>query len=335
MTEAIDVRAIDERITTAVSLTQEERLAGAAHLATDLVRVLDDVIRGTPGAIALSVAALLSGGHLLIEDVPGVGKTVLAKALARSVRGSFRRVQATPDLVPSELTGVSVFSKEQDEWQFRRGPLFANVVLVDEVNRATPRTQSALLEAMEERQVTVDGETHPLPDPFFLVATQNPFEYTGTFPLVEGQRDRFAVVVELGRPPPEAECDIVLGSGGLDALDHLEPVAETLQLVDAIAAVRRVHCSRAVARYIVDLAAATRAHPDVRLGASPRASLALVNVARAHAIMSGRDYVAPDDVKAVAVAALAHRLIVVDSTDRAAAVEVVRSALGQVPVPRG
>jgi MoxR-like ATPase len=230
---------------------------------------------------------------------------------------------------------VSVFSKERDEWEFRRGPVFANVVLVDEVNRATPRTQSALLEAMEERQVTVDGQTHPLPQPFFLVATQNPFEYTGTFPLVEGQRDRFALVAEMGHPPPEAECDIVLGSGGLDALDRLGPVAETRQLVAAISAVRRVHCSRSVARYIVDLAAATRAHPDVRLGASPRASLAVVKVARAHAILSGRDYVDPEDVKAVAVAVLAHRLVLVDATDRAAVVDVVRGALGQVPVPRG
>jgi MoxR-like ATPase len=335
MTEAIDVRAIDEGLTTAVSVTQEERFAEAAQFGGDLIRVLEEVIRGKPQAIGLSVAALLSGGHLLIEDVPGVGKTVLAKALARSVHGSFRRVQATPDLVPSELTGVSVFNKERDEWQFRRGPVFANVVLVDEVNRATPRTQSALLEAMEERQVTVDGQTHPLPDPFFLVATQNPFEYTGTFPLVEGQRDRFALVVEMGHPPPEAECDIVLGAGGLDALDRLEPIADTQQLADAISAVRGVHCSRPVARYVVDLAAATRAHPDVRVGASPRASLAVVKVARAHAILSGRDYVAPDDVKAVAVAALAHRLILVDATDRAAVVEVVRSAVGQVPVPRG
>ena len=267
--------------------------------------------------------------------VPGVGKTVLAKALARSVGGSFRRVQATPDLVPGELTGVSVFSKEREQWQFRRGPLFANVVLVDEVNRATPRTQSALLEAMEERQVTVDGETHRLPDPFFLVATQNPFEYTGTFPLVEGQRDRFALVVEMGHPSRDAECDIVLGSGGVDALYRLEPVTGTHQLIDAISAVRRVHCSRAVAHYIVELAAATRAHPDVRLGASTRASLALITVARAHAIMSGRDYVAPDDVKAVAVAALAHRLILVDATDRAAVVGVVRDVLNHVPVPRG
>jgi MoxR-like ATPase len=307
----------------------------AAQLAGELTRALEDVIRGAPDAIELSLVALLSGGHLLIEDVPGVGKTMLAKALARSVAGSFRRVQATPDMVPSELTGVSVFSKEREEWQFRPGPLFANVVLVDEINRATPRTQSALLEAMEERQVTVDGETHKLPDPFFVVATQNPFEYTGTFPLVEGQRDRFALVAVMGHPGPDAERELLLGSGGLEALDRLEPVAGMGQLKDAVATVRRVHCSPAVADYVVELAAATRAHPEVRLGASPRASLALLNAARAHAVMSGRDYVAPDDAKAVAVAALAHRFVLADGADRQGGIAVVRAVLNRVPVPRG
>ena len=305
------------------------------QLAADLTRALEEVIRGGPDAITLSVAALLSGGHVLIEDVPGVGKTMLAKALARSVGGSFRRVQGTPDLVPGELTGVSVFSKELEEWEFRPGPLFANVVLVDEINRATPRTQSALLEAMEERQVTVDGETHGLPDPFFVVATQNPFEYAGTFPLVEGQRDRFALVAVMGHPPRHAERELLLGSGGLEALDRLEPVAGLAVLKDAVATVRQVHCSPAVADYIVDLAASTRAHPEVRLGASPRASLALLGAARAHAVMAGRAYVAPDDVKAVAVASLAHRLVLGGATDRQAGVAVVEAVLEQVPVPRG
>ncbi len=307
----------------------------AAQLAGDLVVALEEVVRGRPEAIVLSVGALLSGGHLLIEDVPGVGKTMLAKALARSVGGSFRRIQATPDLVPGELTGISVFSKEREEWRFHPGPLFAHVVLVDEINRATPRTQSALLEAMEERQVTVDGTTRGLPDPFFLVATQNPFEYAGTFPLVEGQRDRFALVVAIGHLPPEAERDLLLGAGGLEALERMEPVTDVAQLKAAIATVRRVHCSPAVARYIVDLGAATRAHPEVRLGASPRASLAMLQAARAHAIMAGRVYVAPDDVKAVAVASLAHRFIMSGGSDRPAGIAVVHAVLEAVPVPRG
>jgi MoxR-like ATPase len=307
----------------------------AAQLAGDLVAALEEVLRGRPEAVNLCVGALLSGGHLLIEDVPGVGKTMLAKALARSVGGSFRRVQATPDLVPGELTGVSMFSKQRDEWRFHPGPLFAHVVLVDEINRATPRTQSALLEAMEERQVTVDGDTHRLPDPFFLVATQNPFEYAGTFPLVEGQRDRFALVVSIGHLPPDAERGLLLGAGGLEALDRLEPVTDVAALKTAIATVHRVHCSPAVAQYIVELGAATRAHPDVRLGASPRASLAVLQAARAHAVMSGRVYVAPDDVKAVAVASLAHRFILNGGEDRPAGIAVVRAVLEAVPVPRG
>jgi MoxR-like ATPase len=307
----------------------------AAQLAADLTGALEEVIRGKPDAIGLAVVAFLSGGHLLIEDVPGVGKTMLAKALARSVDGSFRRVQATPDLLPGELTGVSVFSKEREEWHFRPGPLFANVVLVDEINRATPRTQSALLEAMEERQITVDGETHGLPDPFFLVATQNPFEYAGTFPLVEGQRDRFALVVAMGHPPRDAERELLLGTGGMDALDRLAPVAGIAELKDAVATIRRVHCSPPVAEYVVDLGAATRAHAEVRLGASPRASLALLHAAQAHAVVSGRDYVAPDDVKAVAVAVLAHRLILAGGPDRACGAAVVRTVLDRVPVPRG
>jgi MoxR-like ATPase len=316
-------------------LSSPDPFEDAARLADDLILALQKVIRGEPDAIELSVVALLSGGHLLIEDVPGVGKTMLAKALARSVGGSFRRIQATPDLLPGELTGMAVFSKDQEAWQFRPGPLFANVVLVDEINRATPRTQSALLEAMEERQITVDGETHQLPDVFFVVATQNPFEYIGTFPLVEGQRDRFALVVSMGHPSSAAERELLLGTGGLQALDRLDPVAALVELQDAVASVRRVHCSSAVADYIVEVGAATRADPEVRLGASPRASLALLQAARAHGLVTGRDYVAPDDVKAVAVPVLAHRLLLLDGADRLAGVAVVRAALDRVPVPRG
>jgi MoxR-like ATPase len=316
-------------------LAESSPFRDVARLAARLTAALEGVIRGKPDAIGLAVVALLSGGHLLIEDVPGVGKTMLAKALARSIGGSFRRVQATPDLLPGELTGVSVFSREREEWQFRPGPLFANVVLVDEVNRATPRTQSALLEAMQERQITVDGETHELPDPFFLVATQNPFEFAGTFPLVEGQRDRFALVVAMGHPPREAERELLLGTGGLEALDRIEQVASIAELREAIEIIGGVHCSPDVADYVVELGAATRAHPDVRLGASPRASLALLAAARARAVVSGRDYVAPDDVKAVTVAVLAHRLILAGGPDRKGGMAVAHAVLDRVPVPRG
>ena len=306
----------------------------ATRLAGDIAVTLASVLRGKPQAIRLGLVALFSGGHLLIEDVPGVGKTLLAKSIARCVGGTFRRVQATPDLLPGELTGISVFHKDTEEWQFRPGPLFANIVLVDEINRATPRTQSALLEAMEERQVTVDGVTHPLPEPFFVVATQNPFDHVGTFPLLEGQRDRFAMVVEIGHPPRNDEQDLLLGRGGVSALEGVRPVTTPEELNAAIAEVHGVHCEREIAGYVIDLAAATRAHADVRIGASPRASIAVLQAARAHAAIDGRGFVAPDDVKAVAVPALAHRLILAHGPDLDTAATVVRCALEQVPVPR-
>ena len=306
----------------------------STRLAGDIAAALSSVLRGKPEAIRLALVALLSGGHLLVEDVPGVGKTLLAKSIARCVGGAFRRVQATPDLLPGELTGISVFHRDTQEWQFRPGPLFANVVLVDEINRATPRTQSALLEALEERQVTVDGATHPLPEPFFVVATQNPFEHAGTFPLLEGQRDRFAIVVEIGHPPRKDEQDLLLGRGGAGALEGLAPVTTPEVLEAAIAEVHGVHCEPEIAGYVIDLAAATRAHADVRIGASPRASIAVLHAARAHAVISGRGFVAPDDVKAVAVPALAHRLILAGGPDLHTAATVVRGALDRVPVPR-
>jgi MoxR-like ATPase len=307
-------------------------VAAPRALAAAVGENLGRVVRGKAAALDLALVALLSGGHLLIEDVPGQGKTLLAKALARSVGGTFRRVQATPDLLPSELTGVSVFSS--DRWEFRPGPLFANVVLVDEVNRATPRTQSALLEAMEERQVSVDGVTHPLPSPFFLVATQNPFDHAGTFPLVEGQRDRFALVLELGHPPRLAERELLLGTGGTDSLEVLEPVTTSAQLAAAIATVHALHCAPAVADYIVEIGARTRAHPDVRLGASPRAALGLLHAAKARAVMAGRSFVLPDDVKALAPCVLAHRLVLTGGPDLRTASALVRTILDVVAVPR-
>ena len=305
-----------------------------AAVAEGLAANLSHVIRGKPEPLRLALVALLSGHHLLLEDVPGVGKTLLAKAMARSLGGSFRRIQGTPDLLPAELTGVSVFHKDREEWEFRPGPLFANIVLVDEINRATPRTQSALLEAMEERQVTVDGQTWGLPEPFFVVATQNPVEHAGTFPLVEGQRDRFGLVVELGHPHRTAERELLLGAGGSDSLDSLRPVCTTEQLRDAIAAVRTVHCAAPLADYVIDLCAATRAHPDVLLGASARASMSLLHAAKAHAALGGRGFVTPDDVQAVAAAALAHRLLLAGGTDLPASTALVRRLVDSVPVPR-
>jgi MoxR-like ATPase len=306
----------------------------AARLARDVAAALASVVTARPEAVRLALVALLSGGHLLVEDVPGVGKTLLSKSMARCVGGTFRRVQATPDLLPGDLTGISVFHKDRAEWQFRPGPIFAHVLLVDEINRATPRTQSALLEAMEERQVTVDGVTHPLPEPFFVVATQNPFEHAGTFPLVEGQRDRFAVVTEMGYPPRTAEQELLLGRGGVGALERLGPVTTPEELQTAIGDVHGVHCDAEVAGYVVDLAAATRADPDVRIGASPRASIALLHAAQAHAVTNERGFVAPDDVKAVAVPSLAHRLILAAGPATGTAAAAVRAALERVPVPR-
>jgi MoxR-like ATPase len=310
-------------------------LEAVTSVATGLADNLSQVIRGKPEALRLALVALLSGHHLLLEDVPGVGKTLLAKALARSLGGSFRRIQGTPDLLPAELTGVSVFHKDTEEWEFRPGPLFANVVLVDEINRATPRTQSALLEAMEERQVTVDGQTWGLPEPFFVVATQNPVEHAGTFPLVEGQRDRFGLVVELGHPHRTAERELLLGAGGTGSLDHLRPVCDPTSLGAAIGAVRTVHTAPAIADYVIDICAATREHPEVLLGASARASLSLLHAAKAHAALTGRAFVTPDDVQAVAVASLAHRLMLTGGTDLPATTSLLRRLLDSVPVPRG
>ena len=309
--------------------------AQVADLGGALLANLSTVIRGKADALHLGVIALLSGGHLLVEDVPGVAKTLLAKALAQSVGGSFRRVQGTPDLLPSDLTGVSVYQPASGAWEFRPGPLFANVVLVDELNRATPRSQSALLEAMEERQVTVDGTTHPLPEPFFVVATQNPLEHAGTFPLPDGQLDRFAIVMHLGYADPASERDVLLGRGGADLLDQLDPVTDTDGLRWARAAVRAVHCEPAVADYVVELATATRTHPEIAIGASTRASVGVLHAAQANAALRGRSFVSPDDVKTVAAPALAHRLSLRGGPDIKAAAALVQAVLDQVPVPRG
>lgn len=305
-----------------------------SQVASTLFGNLSKIIRGKPTELRLIIATLLSGGHILVEDVPGVGKTLLAKSLAASIGGTFRRVQGTPDLLPADLTGVAIYRRSTESWHFRPGPLFANVVIVDEINRATPRTQAALLEAMEERQVSVDGTTHALPDPFFLIATQNPFEHAGTFPLVEGQLDRFSAIFEMGLPDRQTERGLLMGDGGAGQLANLQSVVTAETLAQAIQEVRSLHCSESVANYILDIVTATRQHPEISLGASPRASLGMLAVARGHATTVGLGFVTPDDVKAVASAVLSHRIILSGGTNVPAARAIMDDLLRSVPVPR-
>lgn len=307
------------------------------ELAEKIIANVELVIVGKTDAIEETVIGLLCRGHLLIEDVPGTGKTVLAKCLARSVGCSFNRIQFTPDMLPSDVTGVSIFNQKTREFEFRPGPVMAQIVLTDEINRATPKTQSALLEAMEEYQVTVDGVTHPTPKPFMVLATQNPIEYEGTFPLPEAQMDRFLARISLGYPSPAKEVDMIEQQQIVHPLESLKRVVTVKALLKAQDEVRHVKVSDELKRYIVDLVSASRGHSEIYLGASPRGSLALFRMAQAKAALSGRGYVVPDDIKAMAEAALAHRLIV-GSAARIREVdarEVVREILGNVPVPGG
>jgi len=299
-------------------------------------KAIEAVIEGKRDAIQLTLAVLLAEGHLLIEDVPGVGKTMLAKALARAIDGTVRRVQFTPDLLPSDITGVSAYNQERREFEFKPGPVFANIVLGDEINRASPKTQSALLECMEERQVTVDGTTYSLQEPFMVIATQNPVEMEGTYPLPEAQRDRFTARISLGYPPPAAEREMLDTHGSSSPLDQLRPVARASDVQDLVTAVRRVLVSDQVKDYIISLANATRTSPELRLGASPRAALHLLRASRAWAALDGRDYVIPDDVQRLARPVLAHRLLPTAEAivERHLPEHVVDRIVAQLPLPR-
>jgi MoxR-like ATPase len=310
--------------------------AAAVQQVADRVRAnVARVIVGKESVIELLLVALLCEGHVLLEDVPGTGKTMLARALARSLDCSFRRIQCTPDLLPTDVTGLSYFNQKLGEFQFRPGPIFTGVLLADEVNRATPRTQSALLEAMQERTVTLDGETRPLPRPFIVLATQNPVELEGTFPLPEAQLDRFLMRLELGYPSADDEVEVLARYQQSEPLEELAPVASAADMLALQQAVRQLHIADPVRRYVIEIVRATRSSDEVQLGASPRASLALHRAAQALAALRGRDFVKPDDVKELAPPVLAHRLILHPEArlrGRAPAT-IVQALVARVPAP--
>jgi len=296
---------------------------------------VERVVRGKNAEIRLALVALVAEGHLLIEDVPGVGKTMLAKAIARSIDCSFRRIQFTPDMLPTDITGVNVFNQERGDFEFRPGAVFANIVLGDEINRASPKTQSALLECMEERQVTIDAETHTLGTPFMVIATQNPVEHEGTYPLPEAQLDRFMMRLSIGYPSLQIEAEILETHSAGQPLSVIGSVTDSQGIAEMIQQARRVHVAPTIRDYIVRIVDATRNHPDVYLGGSPRASIMLLRAARAYAAADERDYVIPDDVKLLCVPGLAHRIIVTADavmTGRSASV-VIQEVLATVEVP--
>jgi MoxR-like ATPase len=316
----------------------EERSATAAGSADALGRVVDNVgrvVKAPDETLRLAVVSLVSEGHLIIEDFPGVGKTMLAKALARSIDCSFSRIQFTPDLLPSDVTGVNVFDQRTNEFEFRPGPVFANILLVDEINRASPKTQAALLECMQENQVTVDGVSYPLGRPFMVLATQNPIEYEGTYPLPEAQLDRFTMRLAIGYPPLQDEARMLSEQTSEPPLENLEPVASASEITAVIDDAKRMFVEESVNRYVVAVLRHTRADERLYLGASPRAGIALLRVAKALALANGREYVVPDDVKAVAAPVLAHRLILGPEARAAglSAADLVAEAIERTPVP--
>jgi MoxR-like ATPase len=302
-----------------------------------IVNNLERVIVGKYQAVELVVIGLLCQGHVLIEDVPGVGKTMLARSLAKSLDCMFNRIQFTPDMLPSDVTGISIFNQEKRTFEFRPGPIMGQIILADEVNRATPKTQAALLEAMEERQVTVDGVTHPLPKPFMVLATQNPIEYEGTFPLPEAQLDRFLLRVRMGYPNPAEEMKVLSEQQLRHPIESLEPIVKVDELLEAVEEIRQVYVSPAIQRYIIDLVGRTRQSGDVYLGASPRGSLALFRAGQARAALQGRDHVLPDDIKALAVPVLGHRVIVSPAARlrELSADRIVQEIVYTAPVPGG
>ncbi len=309
-----------------------DELIPVAHRISD---VINTVVVGKPQAVRLALTVLLAEGHALIEDVPGVGKTLMAKALARSIDCSVRRVQFTPDLLPSDITGVSAFNQELREFEFKPGPIFANLVLGDEINRASPKTQSALLECMEERQVTVDGATYQLEPPFMVIATQNPIEMEGTYPLPEAQRDRFTARISIGYPDAAAELAMLQAHGSSSPLDELKPAAHASDVRGLIAAVRAVHVAQPVRQYIIDVIGATRSAPALRLGASPRAALHLLRASRAYAALEDRNFVIPDDVQLLAGPVLVHRLLPTAEAvvGRELPEQVLAKIIDRVPLP--
>ena len=310
---------------------------GITDTAGRIQATVERVIVGKRESVRLSLIVLLAEGHLLVEDVPGVGKTMLAKALARSIDCTVRRIQFTPDLLPSDITGVSIWNMERRDFEFKPGAIFANIVIGDEINRASPKTQSALLECMEEGQVTVDGVTYALAAPFMVVATQNPVEMEGTYPLPEAQRDRFMARVSMGYPDAAAELEMIDGHGQSSPLEHLLPAVDAYTVTRLIQAVRAVHVSTSVKQYAIDIVSATRTSPELRLGASPRATLHLIRAGRAAAALDGRDFVLPDDIQALAQSVLAHRLLTTAEAQiaRRSAGAVVADIIRRIPLPTG